>query len=92
MDVKCSTLKVSPISEVQPVIKWLIPLFSTKGIILYKKKVIEKLYSKNFTEKFTERCSAKIAILKKSVLQYSCPSSVVKYTVMKFHRYGSVGF
>ena len=65
MHVKCSTLKVSPISEVQPVIKWLIPLFSTKGIILYKKKVIEKLYSKNFTEKFTERCSAKIAILKK---------------------------
>lgn len=73
MHVKCSTLKVSPISKVQPVTKWLIPLFSTKGIILYNKKVIEKLYGSNSTETFTERCSAKIATLKKICFAVQLP-------------------
>ena len=76
--VKSSTLNACPMSELRSAIKWLILLFWTNGIILYKKKVIENLHSKYSTETFTERCSAKTAILKKSVLQYSCSSFVVK--------------
>ena len=53
--VKSRTLKICPnISEVQPAITWL-----AYGIIWYRKKVIQKLYSNNSTETGTQRCSTK---------------------------------
>ena len=90
--VKSSTLNACPISELRSAIKWLILLFWTNGIILYKKKVIENLHSKYSTETFTERCSAKTAILKKICFAVQLFFICGENTEMKFHRYGSVGF
>ena len=90
--VKSSTLNACPISELRSAIKWLILLFWTNGIILNKKKVIENLHSKYSTETFTERCSAKTAILKKICFAVQLFFICGKNTEMKFHRYSSVGF
>lgn len=76
--VKSSTLNACPISELRSAIKWLILLFWTNGIICTKRKWL-KTCTVNIRRKHLLRdVLQKLLFWKKSVLQYSCSSFVVK--------------